>query len=235
MVEKYVRFWEIDALRGTAVVMMIVFNYMFALNYFSVYRLTGNPFLWQIFPRLTAGIFIFLAGVSLSISHARRKTCKHYILRGSKIFFLGLVVTASTYVFVPSGTVYFGILHFIGLSVIISIPLIRYDKLLLVLGAAIIVLGNYLNTMVTDIPHLFWLGITTRDFHTLDYFPLFPWLGVIILGIYTGKVLYGNGTRNFKIREVDANLLGFLGRHSLLIYMIHIPLLMALLHFLGLI
>ena len=65
------RFWEIDAVRGIAVILMVLFNYAFALDYLRIYTLTEGWGFWWLFPRIVAGTFIFLAGISLTISCSR--------------------------------------------------------------------------------------------------------------------------------------------------------------------
>jgi len=237
MPKKISRFWEIDALRGFAIILMVIFNYAFTLRYLGVYAIGGGDLFWGLFPRLIAGIFIFLVGISLSISYSRRKKedfKRHYILRGAKIFSWGLIITAVTYIFMPQATIYFGVLHLIGLSIILAISFLRSDpKYTIILSVIFIIVGNYLNTLTTETPYLLWLGLMPSNFYTFDYFPLLPWFGLVLLGLYTGKILYPNAKRIFRIREIKPGLLCFLGRHSLLIYLIHQPVLIAVLYLLG--
>ena len=67
------RFWEIDALRGTAVVMMVIFHTVFSLSFFDIVNIDVVYGFWRVFALATATLFILIAGVSLSISSARAR------------------------------------------------------------------------------------------------------------------------------------------------------------------
>lgn len=237
--KKNSRFWEIDFFRGTAIVLMIIFNYAFTLSYFNIYYVDGWLF-WWLFPRFIAAIFILLVGISLTISYSRTKkkmkshAYEKYIIRGLKIFSLGMLVTLATWLFVPQTAILFGILHFIGISIIISLVFIKFRYNLL-LGLLIIATGIFLNNFVFDFPWLLWVGFVPKIFYTLDYFPLLPWFGMFLIGMSLGNKFYKNGTRRFKIfNELKlTKSLSFLGRHSLIIYLIHQPILVAILYLFG--
>ncbi|MBI2232606.1 MAG: DUF1624 domain-containing protein [Candidatus Aenigmarchaeota archaeon] len=226
------RFWEIDFFRGSAVILMIIFNYAFALRYFGIYDLDLGFLFWWLFPRLIAGAFIFIAGLSLAVSYSRlkdRKTSyRKYVSRGLVVFSLGLLITLVTFFLVPSVFVMFGILHFIGAAVMLSPLFLKLGrKYILVAALSSLAAGIYLQGFSVSFPWLLWLGFIPENFITLDYFPLLPWLGVFLLGIYFSGVLYKNGRRSFKISEQPAvsRLVCLLGRNSLMIYMLHQPLL----------
>ncbi|MCX6816147.1 MAG: heparan-alpha-glucosaminide N-acetyltransferase [Candidatus Aenigmarchaeota archaeon] len=226
------RFWEIDALRGIAVILMVIFNYAFTLKYFHVFEAGGGELFWFYFPRAVAGVFIFLAGLSLAISYARRKDARYVVKRGLWIFLIGIAITLVTFFVVPQGTIYFGILHLIGLSIILSLLLIKFDRLILFAGALFIIVGNYITTLTVKTPYLLWLGLMPENFYTFDYFPLLPWFGLFLFGMYAGKLLYKNGKRIYRIKERNPFLCR-IGGHSLVIYIIHQPILIAILYLFG--
>ena len=127
------RFWEIDFARGIAVVLMIAYNYLFALVFFKVIDFPIRSLFWQAFVVITAGVFVFLVGVSITISFARasgkfseRQLWFKYFARAGKIFGFGLLVTLTTWFFVPKAFVVFGILHLIGVSVFLAFLLLRF-------------------------------------------------------------------------------------------------------------
>ena len=229
------RYWEIDATRGTAVVLMVLFNYAFALDYLKIYTLTEGWAFWWLFPRLVAGTFIFVAGISLTISYSRSRSWERQVRRGLKIFSLGMLITAATFLLIPEATVWFGILHFIGLSIILSLLFIKTElRYLLVAGVVALTIGIYLNNFVFDFPWLLWLGFGPV-FTTLDYFPVPPWPAPLLIGMAAGKKFYHEGKRQFSLREIKTTKpINFLGRHSLIIYLLHQPVLLILLRILGL-
>lgn len=228
------RFWEIDALRGMAVVMMIAFHLLFDLNYIAGYSILLASGFWLAFARTTLLIFLLLVGISLGISYSRIKDKmnakgirKKYLKRGIKIFCYGLAITAVTFLAFPGNTIWFGVLHSIGISIILSIPLLSHKKLNIIIGLAVIILGLILTQFTASFPWLLWLGLQPTNFYTFDYVPLLPWFGVVLLGVFAGKSIYEKRTPG---RMPPASRpLCFLGRHSLLIYLLHQPVLVGLL------
>ncbi len=234
------RFWEVDFFRGIAILLMIVSNYAFALRYLDIYSFDGGFLFWFLFPRIIAGTFIFIAGLSAAVSYSRlknkQKSYSKYMLRGLKIFSLGMLITVTTYSLVPSAFVIFGILHLIGTAIILSPFFIKLRRTyLLSLVFAALIFGVYLQSLSVNFSWLLWLGFVPGNFTTLDYFPLLPWFGVFLLGIYFSGILYKNGRRMFRIprQPAGSKLVCLLGRNSLLIYMLHIPLLITALLLLG--
>ncbi len=241
------RFWEIDVFRGLAILMMVIYHLLFDLAYFGVFQLDlQSTFLW-IFARTTAFIFIFLVGVSLTLSYSRAQNLfknqgktslfSKYLQRGVKIFSLGLLITLATWLFIPQDFIVFGILHFIGIAIILQYPFLNKKYLNLVLGIVFIALGFFITQFTVNYPWLLWLGLKPSVFITVDYFPLLPWLGVVSLGLFTGKILYKNYKRRYHLPDLSKNFLtrgfSYIGRNSLLIYLIHQPILILALYLLG--
>jgi uncharacterized membrane protein len=228
------RFWEIDVLRGVAIVLMIVFNYAFTFAFLGLLSFESEPF-WFLFPRVIAAMFVILAGLSLVLGYEKSGAGKQ-ALRGLSVFGCGLLITGATLILVPQYAIYFGVLHLIGFSILAALPLMRMGKdTIALLAAAGIVFGLFLNTFTVDFPWLLWLGFMPTGFMTLDYFPVFSWFGVFLLGVYMGKKYYAGGKRRFKIRNVNGTgPLAFIGRHTLIIYMLHQPVLLIALHLAGL-
>lgn len=228
------RFWEVDFSRGLALLLMVIFNYSVTLSFFGLLRIDSWAFSW-LFPRMIGAAFLFIAGISLWISWSRRPSSRRIILRGLRIFCYGLLVTAATWLFYPSYAVMFGILHLIGISIILSVPFLR-AKRFLAPAIAVLLAGAYLQSLSFGFPWLLWLGFQPAAFMTFDYFPLLPWFGFFLLGIHIGSRFYGK-ERNFRIKEMSCSgavmPFAFLGRHSLIIYILHQPLLVALLYAAG--
>ena len=226
------RFWEIDLLRGIAIILMISYHIIFDLNYFRIYAtdMYSLPVLLFLYPIGTT--FLLLMGISLTLSYSRAQknlTKKQlqlkFLKRGLRVFCLGLIITLVTWVYLKEGFIIFGILHCIGISIILTYPLIKYRSGNLVIGVILILLGVLLRTMRFDFSYLLWLGFIPSRFYTLDYFPLLPWFGVVLIGVFMGNTLYKDNERKFKLKDVSKNIvisfMCFLGRHSLIIYLLH--------------
>ncbi|MFO7996053.1 MAG: heparan-alpha-glucosaminide N-acetyltransferase [Dehalococcoidia bacterium] len=222
------RFWEIDLLRTVAIVMMVTFHALYVTDYLGIantMNIARYGFWWW-FPRVTAGTFIFLAGVSLTITFQRSRRTSGFLLRGLKIFAWGMGITLITWLVVPDEYVRFGILHFFGIAFILGYLFLRFRFINMILGIAMVATGIFLQGTSADFPWLLWLGLRPHHFRTLDYFPLLPWFGVFLLGMFCGKMLYPQGNRRFSIHESDDPLISaltFPGRHPLVIYIAQWP------------
>jgi uncharacterized membrane protein len=229
------RFWEIDALRGTAVVMMVIFHTVFALNFLGVSPIDVLHGFWRGFALATATLFILIAGVSIWISSARARAAlggwrlaAKNLRRGAGIFFVGMGITAVTWLFVREEFVLFGVLQCIGLSIALSPLFLRFKRGNLLVGAAVILLAPLVDAVNGPLS-LAWIGIHPADFASLDYVPLVPWLGVFLIGMSLGATAYPGGRRGFPAGGGDNPPLwpvALLGRHSLVIYLVHIPLIL---------
>ena len=225
------RFWEIDFARGIGIVMMIVSNFVTDLQYFENYN--SHAIFWHVFAVITATIFIFLVGVSLTVSYSRSNALSKFLKRGAYIFGLGMILTLVTWIFIPQDYIRFGILHLIGISIILAYPFLKLKNNYLILLTAFIsvLLGYFIKTMTASSNLLLWTGLTTNGFSSVDYFPLFPWFGLILVGLVAGRLFYPSGIRHFKIPEIKfSKPICWMGRHSLAIYFIHQPILLFLLY-----
>jgi uncharacterized membrane protein len=236
----------VDAARGVAIVMMVVYHLMYDLDYFGGYPIDSTSGFWARFADATAGAFLFLVGVSLAISYARtsaarpdRRLFGKYLLRGIRILAYGMVLTAVFLVF-GMGVVAFGILHLIGVSIILAYPLLKYRFANLFVGLSLVAVGVYMRIegLSSESPWLLPFGVVPENLVMPDYRPLLPWFGVVLLGVFAGKVVYGDGKRPAIFAQKAPVLAGPLlplGRNSLFIYLIHQPVLVALLAAFGVI
>lgn len=216
------RLWEIDFLRGLAIVLMILFHLMVDLRDFYGY-LFDYAHGWLYYAgKLSAGLFLLLAGLSTRFS---RRPLRH----GLQILGWGMVVTLVTYLYNPAVYVRFGILHLIGSGLMLSYGTRGFDqgrRIILALG--LLAGGRMAAEAATTRVWLVPLGIVPAGFASLDYYPLLPWAGVILLGAWAGEYLYP-APRSLLKHEPGPNPLTYMGRHSLSIYLLHQPLLLVLL------
>jgi uncharacterized membrane protein len=230
------RYWEIDTWRGIAVCTMIVYHFTWDLWYFRLLP-PGFDFFggfWKYLQRFTATSFLLLVGISLTVSYRYAIQGKDnstglfpkFLKRGLKIFGLGLIITVVTF-FAGVGTIHFGILHLIGLSIILAYPFLRFRWLNFLLWIIFFVAGYfvYVDPIFVATNLFLWTGLHTMDYYASDYFPLVPWFGVVLLGIFLGNTLYSDAGRRFYLPDwgnlLPFRSLQFLGRHSLFIYMVH--------------
>lgn len=237
------RYWEIDVVRGIAVVTMITFHSAFDLNFFGVLPLNVSGGFLRMLAYLTASTFILLVGVSFTISYARasrrltgRELTLKYVRRGLTIFGYGLIITAVTWVFLPSVYIVFGILHFIGVAILIAPLFVRLDVERLIVASIACLIAGYITNAITGPWLLLWLGIHPEPFASLDYVPLLPWFGLVLVGMALGRLYYPDGRRGFALTMAEPGLsrpLSFLGRHSLFIYFLHQPVILLLIAILA--
>ena len=238
------RFWEVDAARGVAIIMMIVYHSTYDLDVLGGYDIQATSGYWTLFADLTAGLFLFLVGVSLAISRARTnltgwKLFLKYLARGLRILAYGVVLTLIFLAF-GMGVVAFGILHLIGVSIILAYPFLKLRFTNLVLGTLIFAAGQYVlaQDFYSQSVWLLPFGVVPEGLIMPDYRPLLPWFGVVLIGLFFGNVVYGDGLRP-AVPEDKAPLLAGpllpLGRNSLFIYLIHQPIIIAVLAALGIV
>jgi len=238
------RLWEIDAWRGLAIVSMVIYHFAWDLKAFAeVYIDLVSPF-WFYFQRSIASSFVLLVGISLTVSYNRAQQKADgskglywkFFQRGLLVLGTGLAM-GTVLGFMGMGRIDFGVLHMIGVSIILAYPFLRFRWLNLLFIAILMPLSYYLKTIETTSLAWVWLGITPPGYAPQDFFPLVHWFAVVLIGVFLGNSLYTAGVRQFSLRDYSAffpfNLLGFLGKHSLLIYVIHQPILIGILMVTG--
>jgi len=235
------RFPELDIFRGLAISYMIFLHVLWDLDYFNILPLHGG--IYQ-FNKIVPLMFFMLIGICLSISYSKKYQhdtklmIRHLTLRGLWIIGLGMIITVVTLVFMPERPIFFGVLHCIGLSIILTIPFMQLKKFNVIPGAVMVLIGFAISMFSVQNPSALHLivGLHPAGFwrYTIDYFPLFPWLGVMLLGVAVGNLLYKNGQRQFKFPDFIAHYkpvsaLSWMGQHSLIIYLIHQPVIAGIL------
>jgi uncharacterized membrane protein len=232
-IKSLLRNQTIDLIRGVDIVFMVLFNYSVTLRYFGLLHIQPDIY-YRSLPLVIASVFIFLSGAAAYASFENNKEnfARRYFFRGGRLLVFAAFITLFTAIFVPEGTVYFGILHFFALSSFIIPVFMKYNGLNPIAGVLIILSGIYLQTRDFSFPYLLWLGFMPENFTTFDYFPLLPWLGVLMLGIFSGKSIIAR-TGHIKFNNRSAKAFVFLGRNSLTVYLIHQPILIFFLVLIG--
>lgn len=216
------RIWEIDFLRGVAIILMVVFHLVYDLKEFYSYPLEYTRGFWYYEGKISAIMFMLLSGISATLARSSWR-------RGFTVFGYGMILTAVTFFYNPEMYIRFGILHLLGFSMILHHYIGGWKKqYLLAISVVTLALGNIFGRITVKNPYLFPLGLMNSSFSSFDYYPILPWLGVFILGVILGKTLYP-GKESLLGFYPKFNPISYLGRHSLFIYLVHQPVLLALL------
>ncbi len=222
---------EIDLLRGIAILLMILFHLIFDLNYFFGFRyLSFDSGFWFYVGRIAAILFILLSGIS-TVLFTQHYTDKQFwpkmFKRTAQVALFALLITLVSWLLIPQQVILFGILHFLTISILLSVPFLWFKKWNIVLGILILSISSWITQMPVTGSWLIPLGFAP-DFYTLDYYPLLPWFGVTLLGVGIGHALYQEKSFSHRILLKNTGL-EYIGRRSLMIYLIHQPILLGLL------
>lgn len=239
------RVFLLDEIRGLAILCMVVYHTMFDLKYiFDVDVPIFFESWFDVIRSIFAGTFIFISGAVCRFSRNNMK-------RGIQCFFLGMVITFVT-PFFAEGFVWFGILHFLGISMMIyGLGEKLFDMLpalagLLIFGLLFVLTWNIPEIHVDELKNvtygffgikgvfewqipaaayreaLFPLGLHAPSFGSSDYFPLMPWFFLFVAGSYFG-VWAKDGVLPRFFYKKHIGWLAAVGQHTIWIYMLHQP------------
>ncbi len=219
---KTVRVWEIDFARGIALVLMVVFHFLFDLKEFYGYPVQYNSGIYFYIGKVSAVLFIIISAISASFSRSNTR-------RALRILMAAGIITLVSHLYASNFGIKFGILHFLGTSILLY-PLVRNlnKYILFLLGTIIIIGGRYLAQVPVQNNYLFLFNLTTGNWVSADYYPLFPWFGVFIYGVSLGKLFYPRKRSLFRF-NLQRNFFALIGRHTLSVYLLHQPLLLLVL------
>lgn len=216
------RIWEIDFFRGCALILMILFHLLYDLKEVFNISINFNLTLYSLIGRSSAIIFIFISGLSSTFSKSNAK-------RGYKILLIAIIITIITHALDPDFGIKFGILHFLGVCMLLYPLLSKIRKsILIVLGIIIFLLNFFIKNISIETDLFFPIGINTSAFTSSDYYPLIPWLSLFILGIVFGQILYKKKESIFK-HNFKPNIINKIGGKTLIIYLLHQPIIFAIL------
>ncbi|MEW5953871.1 MAG: heparan-alpha-glucosaminide N-acetyltransferase [Bacillota bacterium] len=218
------RLWEIDSVRGLALVLMIIYHLLYDLNVFFGFSVAYNEGLFYFIGKAAAALFILVAGISCAFSN-------NNALRGIKLILWGYLIFLVTSLVLPGSNIVFGILQFLGVCFLLY-PVFKNltPSLLLTIGAAIIFTGQLTSQLSVSHNWLAPLGFYGPDFSSVDYFPLIPWLGIFLMGIAIRKTVYKENKSLFNQAGNYFKPLAAVGKRTLTIYLIHQPLILGLLY-----
>ena len=237
------RYSLIDAIRGIAVVNMILYHLCYdvfcAFGIWSDFYLFVPAVIWE---RLICCTFIVISGISLHFT-------RHGWRRGIIVLLCGIVITVATVWLTPDQSILFGVLSFLGCAMLLTYALRKLlDRIKPLAGMIVFFLlfmlfygipNGFIGLFSCPLIHLpealyqyKWLsiiGFQSKDFFSADYFPFLPWLFLYLFGYQLWRYLKDKQLDRFFYRRIP--VLDFIGRHSLIIYMAHQPILYGICYF----
>lgn len=223
------RLAALDMLRGIAVLAMIFYHFSWDLSWFQLvdWPVTDGSE-WRAFAAAIAGSFLFLSGMTLAFAHGQGIRWKKLIRSKLLLLVSACMISLITYMIFSDNFVRFGILHCLFLAGLLSLPFLDARWFVtLTAGLVVVSLPFWAKTPFFDGQFWLWTGLGTPDFGSVDYVPLAPWAGIALLGtaLVQSPVWGRLAARGSSERSGNAisRCLSFLGRHSLLIYLLHQP------------
>jgi uncharacterized membrane protein len=222
----------IDTARGVALVAMVVYHLAWDLRYFGYIASEVESGLgWRIFAHTIAGSFLFIVGVSLVLASRRGLNWRRYFRRFALIVASAAAITLATWFTFRETFIFFGILHHIAVASVLGLAFLRAPAAVTIAAAVFCFAAPaFLSAPLFDHAALVWIGLATTLPRTNDFVPLFPWFGAVLAGIAAAQLWPSLGfdrMADWNAVRVPRALL-FVGRHSLLIYLLHQPILFGL-------
>jgi len=216
------RYGFLDAYRGLCVLVMVVYHGAFDLAVYGYIPLSLliNSVMNVIHP-IFAGSFVLMSGATCRFS---RNNLKNAVVLG----LTAAGVSLGTRLFTPDMFISFGILHFFASATLIYSLLGRLferaEKILAPVFAAVFAVLYTVFPVNIQTSGLAFLGFSIAKYYSGDYYPIIPWIFLFFVGTYTGGLIK-NGRMPKALYSLSCPPLEKIGRHSLLIYIVHQPVL----------
>ena len=227
------RIAAIDIARGVALVAMTIYHFTWDLEFFH-FLAPGTTFEtpWRLFARAIATSFLLLVGVSLVLAHGEGIRWRSFAIRFAMVAGAAALISLVTWFAVPGGFIFFGILHAIAMFSLLALAFLRFPWWLnVLLAVAVLLLAEPLRSGWLASPALWWLGLAPTNPISNDYVPLFPWFAATLTGVALGQLARSRGWFEALAGRASDGVadrtLGFLGRHSLVYYLLHQPVMMG--------
>ena len=220
--KKEARVWEIDFFRGLLILFMILMHLMFDLQYYYNINVNYEGGILYLTRILFAPFFIIISGISTSFS-------RNSFRRGLIVFLIAMGLTLVTYFVNSEEFIVFGILHFMGIWMMISPIFKRLSTFwIFALCGVFVVISLIIPNVEVTHNYLFMLGFHNSNFASLDYYPLLEYGWAFLLGMGLSRILYKEKKSIFPF-TIKSRVVNFIGRNSLYIYIVHQPIILLLL------
>jgi uncharacterized membrane protein len=232
------RIRALDAARGVALAAMILFHFTWDLDFFGWLPsgALGDGFHWL--GHAIAAVFLVIVGSSLALAGREGLAAKPFLRRLALVGAAAALVTIATWIVLPDEYIWFGILHCIVVASVAAAPFLRQPIPVVALAAALSLAAPLaLASHAMDASWIQWLGLGMGEPLTNDWAPFFPAFGFVLAGLTAVRIASKSSVlaraAQWRPHAIWARLPVFAGRHSLLIYLTHQPLLLGLLFVVG--
>lgn len=202
----------IDVLRTIAICWMIIFHLAYDMKALGFSSTDFSSGFWYYFPRVIAGSFLFIVGLSLHLAYENKINWSKFWHRQMKIAAGAVIISLTTYFIFPANWVYFGTLHCIFFATLFGVFLV--GKRIIIMVIFLLILGG-----ISSGFDLFWISQIIRK-PSMDFIPIYPWFLCTALGLFVASF---EGFWKFVYKFRPHPLLTFPGKHSLIIYLLHQP------------
>ena len=223
-----IRFLQVDMWRGIACILMIFYHFCYDLNYLKIvsFDFYHQPF-WLWLRILIVSLFLVIVGISLHFATCNGVQLRSYVKRLAILLGCALLISIASFVLFHERFIFFGILHFIAVASVIGLLFRGRFWLNIATGCVLLIIGIGIEYPLFNQPFLQWIGLMTHKPPTEDYVPLLPWFGLVLLGMAWGHYLYAQKNRCKPFSSIWGLRVAKMGQHSLLIYMLHQPILLG--------
>ena len=230
----------IDGFRAIAVLAMIVYHFAWDLGFFNIVDpIIVNSGIWKLFAISIGCSFLFLSGISFWFSSVDGINIKKFFYRLAVLIGAALLVSIGTYQADPNTFVFFGILHLLATCTLVGLLTHRLPSVILILIGISIAIGQpYLMSEYFQPKYLAWTGLFPGPTGSVDFYGFFPWSAAYIFGLALAKMVFiskqepiwpsGSLFIRSSRRSAISSIFFWMGRNSLLIYLLHQPVLMAI-------
>lgn len=240
------RAFELDFLRGITLCWVVIMHFTYDMRYIfslNVFDYLDGQIYWTFWEPLVLSIFVGISGVCCTFS-------RNNVKRGLKLLIVGIVITVATYFadkFFDLGCfILINVIHVLAISILLyslisfiekkfKIDPVKVNIFMTFIGIWIMMVGTQIRRLHHTVSGnwLLPLGIYGKTVPTMgDYMPLIPWVGVFLVGAVVGRLCYKDKKSAFKDApqafKAFTSPFQFIGRHSLVIYLVHQPVVLGL-------
>ena len=234
----------LDFLRATAVLAMIFYHFVYDLGDFGyVNMVTVVNGYWKLFAQSIGCSFLFLSGVSFWVMAGKEIDWLKYSKRLAILTLAAVLISIVTFVQFGQAFIFFGILHLLAACSIFAILIYRLPFIILfILSVSLLLLPEYYHSSQYYDDNLFssrylaWTGLYNGRTGSVDFYAFMPWSSAFVLGLAFAKIFI-NAKRSTNVSPLSfkeeknnlfLTLMYWIGRNSLLVYLIHQPVLYSL-------